>query len=131
MGETKRAGGAAGRFDAVNLKRTKSLHTENTAGGDIFWDSTMGKTLLRTTPYIYPNKRGEEKTWFGATPGMFGRQLKKGAVKSYYQKSPEFKKLKQAELQRRLVVEDLMVRLGLSHSVFVCCLMTKINSFAV
>jgi hypothetical protein len=29
MGETKRAGGAAGRFDAVNLKRTKSLHTDH------------------------------------------------------------------------------------------------------
>ena len=113
MGETKRAGGAAGRFDAANLKRTKSLNTENTAGGHISWDSSGGKKLLRTAGYTYTNRYGEEKTWIGATPAMFGRQLKKGVVRSLAQKLPDFKKLKFAELQRRVRVEKLLHYLGL------------------
>lgn len=48
MGETKRAGGAAGRFDAGNLRNTKSLNTPNTAGGFVSWDTEegVGKFML-------------------------------------------------------------------------------------
>ena len=114
MEETKRAGGAAGRFDAASLRNTKSLNTPNTAGGFLSWDAVWHKKLLRTASYTYwNNKGGDEKTWIGATPGMLGRRLKKGQVKSLVEKTPEYKKLKLVELKRRVIVENLMYHLGL------------------
>jgi hypothetical protein len=55
----------------------------------------------------------EDKSWMGATPSMFGRQLKTPKVKSFFQLLPEYKKLKLAELKRRVIVEYLMHHLGL------------------
>ena len=49
----------------------------------------------------------EDKSWMGATPSMFGRQLKKPKVKFFFQLLPEYKKLKLAELKRRVIVENL------------------------
>ena len=55
----------------------------------------------------------EDKSWMGATPSMSGRQLKKPKVKFFFQLLPEYKKLKLAELKRRVIVENLMHHLGL------------------